>query len=63
MKVVADPEASNIRHTLEVEGEFGRFVTTTENVPSKENPRTSEIAALSAIAMLKRIMSPIEIGT
>jgi len=63
VNVIADPDASKITHTLEVEGDFGRFVATTENIPSKDNPRTSEIAALSAIAMLKRITSPIEIGT
>ncbi|MGB9672421.1 MAG: aspartate dehydrogenase, partial [Candidatus Norongarragalinales archaeon] len=34
-----------------------------ENVPSGENPKTSFLAALSAIATLKRLTEPLIIGT
>ncbi|MHC1582981.1 MAG: aspartate dehydrogenase domain-containing protein, partial [Candidatus Syntropharchaeia archaeon] len=42
---------------------FGRFYSRVENVPSPKNPKTSFLAALSAIATLKKIANPIQIGT
>ena len=35
---------------------------TIENVPS-ENPRTGKITALSAIACLRSLVSPLKVGT
>jgi aspartate dehydrogenase len=46
-----------------VEGDFGRISTLIENVPSPRNPRTSYLAALSAIATLRSIVEPVKIGT
>lgn len=60
--VVADPEAGANVHEIYVEGEFGEFFFKTRNLPFPENPRTSYLAALSAIAMLKRIASSVEVG-
>jgi len=40
---------------VEVEGEFGRMVSRTENLPSPDNPKTSRLAAFSAIATLRKI--------
>lgn len=50
-------------HEILVEGDFGRIRTVTSNVPSPENPKTSHLAILSAVAVLKKIFSSIEIGT
>ena len=55
VKIVLDPMATSNSHELDVEGNFGRFVSHTYNVPSPDNPKTSYLAALSAIAALKRI--------
>jgi aspartate dehydrogenase len=63
VEVVANPTLRRNVHELEVVGDFGRFVTRVENVPSPSNPKTSYIAVLSAIATLKRISEPIQIGT
>ena len=55
VKIVLDPSATSNSHELDVEGNFGRFVSHTYNVPSPDNPKTSYLAALSAIAALKRV--------
>jgi aspartate dehydrogenase len=61
--VVADPDIHVNRHEIVVEGEFGRIATKVENVPFPRNPKTSYLAALSAIATLKSIVEPVKIGT
>jgi aspartate dehydrogenase len=63
VKVFVDPEASRNIHEITVEGDFGNFTCRIENVPSPGNPRTSLLAALSAIATLKKITEPLQIGT
>lgn len=62
VRIIADPTIQRNVHTVEVWGDFGRIETVTENVPS-ENPKTSRLAALSAIALLGRLSAPIQIGT
>ncbi|MDY6966766.1 MAG: aspartate dehydrogenase [Halobacteriota archaeon] len=63
VRIVADPALSKNTHEIHVEGEFGEFRTRVENVPSPFNPKTSYLAALSAIATLKKIAEPIQVGT
>lgn len=52
VRVVADPAAERNQHEVVVEGDFGTITTRTENVPSADNPKTSTLAALSALSML-----------
>lgn len=52
-----------LRDLLEAEGEFGKLFVRMENVPSPTNPRTSHLAALSAIALLRRITASLVAGT
>jgi len=63
VKIIADPSAERNTHEVVVEGESGRIVTRTENLPSPANPKTSFLAVLSAIATFKRIIDPVKIGT
>jgi aspartate dehydrogenase len=63
VKIVADPSAKKNVHEIVVMGEFGKFFVCIENVPSIANPKTSYLAALSAIATLKSISYPIRVGT
>ena len=63
VKIVADPNIHVNRHEIEVEGDFGSISTRVENVPSPRNPRTSYLAALSAVATLKSIVENVKIGT
>ncbi len=63
VKIVADPSAVENVHEIEAKGEFGKLFVRVENVPSRANPKTSYLAALSAIATLKGISYPIRVGT
>lgn len=63
VKIVADPAATENIHEIEAKGEFGHLSVRVENVPSAANPKTSYLAALSAIATLKQISYPIRVGT
>jgi len=50
-------------HEIHVKGKFGEFVSRTVNVPSPDNPKTSYLAVLSAIAMMRKYFSSVKIGT
>lgn len=63
VKVFVDPTSERNIHEVCVEGDFGKFTCMVENVPSPGNPKTSYLAALSAIATLKKITEPLQIGT
>jgi len=63
IEIWADPSVDrNIQH-VEVEADSARFEMTIENVPSPENPRSGRITALSAIAALRGLVSPLKVGT
>lgn len=62
VRVVADPALRRNVHELDVEGDCGRVSCRVESRPST-NPKTSELAVRSAIAMLQRMFEPIAIGT
>lgn len=63
VRIFVDPHTSRNIHEITVEGAFGKFTCYIENIPSPNNPRTSFLAALSAIATLKKITEPLQIGT
>ncbi|MCK4347730.1 MAG: DUF108 domain-containing protein, partial [Thermoplasmatales archaeon] len=62
VEIVADPVATRISHKILAHGKFGRLRAELENMPNPNNPGSSYMASLSAIATLKRIVSPIQIG-
>lgn len=63
VRVVANPTLTRNIHEITVEGAFGKLESKVENMPSPTNPKSSYLASLSAIATLKKISSPIQIGT
>jgi len=63
VKIVVSPESGKNSHQVEIKGDFGIIKTETINVPSKANPKTSMLAALSAIATLKNIADSVKMGT
>jgi len=62
VRIIASPGCKSNIHQIEVEGDFGRLKAVTENAPMPDNPKTSYLAALSAIATLKNIISNTNIG-
>jgi len=63
VRIFTSPAYRRNRHEVEIEGSFGRILTEVENLPSPANPRTSELAILSAIATLQKIFRRLQIGT
>lgn len=63
VRVVADPTLRTNVHELEVRGDRGRLLCRVESEPSRTNPKTSEQALRSAVAMLDEIFGPVIIGT
>jgi aspartate dehydrogenase len=62
VEIVADPVVTRISHKILAHGKFGRLRAEVENMPNPNNPKSSYMASLSAIATLKRIVNPIQIG-
>jgi aspartate dehydrogenase len=63
IEIWADPTITRNIHRIEVEAAAARLSMQIENVPSEENPRTGRLTALSVIAALRKLSSPLAIGT
>jgi aspartate dehydrogenase len=62
VEIVADPVETRISHKILAHGRFGRLRAEVENMPNPKNPQSSYMASLSAIATLRRVLNPIQIG-
>ena len=62
LAIIADPSLSSNVHRVEFAGEFGRAFVEMQGNPMPDNPKTSALAAMSILALLKRIQDPLEIG-
>ena len=63
VKIITSPRFKNNSHEIEMTGSFGRIVTKTENTPCPDNPKTSYLAVLSALQMLKQYCLGTMVGT
>jgi len=61
VKVVADPSVERNTHEIIVESRASRIRVRVENLPSPSNPRTSHLASLSAIELLRKILGGEEV--
>ena len=52
VELVADPDAPGNIHEIEAEGAAGRFAIQLQGKPSRTNPKTSALAALSVARAL-----------
>ena len=63
LEIWADPRVTRNCHRIVVEADSARFTLEIENVPSDANPRTGRLVANSVVATLKRLVSPLIVGT
>jgi aspartate dehydrogenase len=63
VKIMCSPAYKKNTHEIVLKGEFGNFLIRAENVPSPDNPKTSYLAVLSAIATIKGIVDSVKVGT
>jgi len=63
IEIWADPGVTRNIHRIEVEADAARLTLQIENVPSAENPKTGRLTPLSVIALLRKLASPLAIGT
>jgi aspartate dehydrogenase len=60
--IVADPTTNQNHHMIVASGNFGTMRAEMNNLPFEKNPKTSMIAAQSAISALKKIVSSVWVG-
>lgn len=63
LEVWADPGIDRNTHEIEVVSDSANFSMRIANLPTEENPRTGKITALSVIAALRKLRSPLRLGT
>jgi aspartate dehydrogenase len=63
VRIVTSPDYTKNVHEVEIKSRSGVITTRTENVPSKINPKTSQLAVFSAIATLKGAVNTVKMGT
>lgn len=63
VEIWADPTVTRNTHSISVESDSSRLTMTIENIPTPENPPTGKITALSVMATLRRLVSPMVVGT
>lgn len=63
VRIIASPSLKRNIHEIQIESSAGNISTRTENILHPDNPKTSYLAVLSAIATLRQILEPVRIGT
>ena len=63
LEIWADPELTRNTHSIRVDSDSALIEMSIENVQSQENPGTGKITALSVIACLRGMVSPLRVGT
>lgn len=61
--ITADPSTTRNTHEITVSGRFGKLTCSVENVPSMTNPKTSYLASLAGISLIKKIATGVWIGS
>lgn len=63
LQIWADPALERNTHTIKVDADSASFEMKIQNVPSPEKPGTGKITALSMIAALDSLVTPLRVGT
>ncbi len=62
VRIVSDPAALHNAHRIFVKSAAGKMIFEFENLPSKDNPKTSALAALSALRRIRKTGETLQIG-
>lgn len=62
VQVYVDPTIERNTHTIKAKGYFGQVEISVQNVPYKQNPKSSPIVAMSVAKVLKNFTTSIVIG-
>jgi len=62
VKIISDPTVRKNSHSIEATGSFGKLSLRLENDPMPNNPKTSYLAALSVLSVLKNIDAVVKVG-
>lgn len=57
--LIADPAVTANTHTVKARGAFGRFEVTIENLTLAANPKTSALAGMSIVRVIRNRLNPI----
>ena len=63
VRIIASPYVTKNIHEILIVSDAASIFTRTENILHPQNPKTSYLAVLAAVATLKQILQPIKIGT
>jgi len=63
LEIWADPDVDRNTHNITVVADSARFTMTIENIPSPTNPATGRITALSVLAALDGLVTPLRVGS
>ena len=63
VRIVADPHLKRNTHRVLVTAEQASISTEIQSIPSAKNPKTSSLAILSIQYLLKKMFSPLQIGS
>jgi aspartate dehydrogenase len=62
VKVFVDPTIERNTHTIHAKGFFGEVKISIQNIPFKQNPKSSPIVAMSVAKVLKNLTSSVVVG-
>ncbi|CAG2128745.1 aspartate dehydrogenase [Cupriavidus plantarum] len=62
LEIWADPALTRNTHEIEVDSDAASFSLRIQNIPT-ENPKTGRITAQSVLAVLRKLRSPLRVGT
>ena len=62
VKIISDPMVRKNSHSIEATGSFGKLSLSVENDPMPNNPKTSYLAGLSVLSVLKNIDAVVKVG-
>lgn len=62
LEIWADPHLERNTHRVDVDADSASFSMEIQNIPS-DNPKTGRITALSVVALLRKLVAPVGIGT